>query len=303
MRKSIGSLIVLIALIGVAFYGQAQLGLFRKPCSQPISYSLGTFDPKFGISETEFLDIVSRAANVWEDPTTKDLFKYDPAGKLKINLIYDYRQEATDKLKNLGFQIDDTEASFNQLKNRYEQMHADYEALKKSLETQIANYEVKKQAYEAEVKKWNDQGGAPKNVAAKLNADREALNAQAAKINRDQETLNLLANDINAVVDVLNRLASSLHLNVQNYNNIGESRGDEFEEGAYIEAGRNKQIDIYEFDSQERLLRVLAHEFGHALGLEHIDGNSEAIMYRLNKGGNEKATVEDINAVRQLCQI
>jgi vacuolar-type H+-ATPase subunit I/STV1 len=303
MRKGLLSFIVIGALVGVAFYGQAQLGLFRKPCSSPISYSLGTFDPKFNITQSEFLAAVDQAINVWEKPTGKDLFKYDPNGKLKINLIYDYRQEATDKLQNLGFQIDNTQASYDQLKSRYNQMHADYETLKRELESNIASYNTRKAAYEAEVNKWNKQGGAPKNEVQKLNAERDALSAQASRINRDQATLNNLANEINAVVDVLNRMAHSLNLNVSNYNNIGESRGDEFEEGAYVESGRTKQIDIYEFDSEERLVRVLAHEFGHALGLEHIDTNENAIMYRLNKGGTDTATIEDLNAVKTLCGI
>jgi chromosome segregation ATPase len=303
MRKTLITLLVLSVLAGFAFYGQAKLGLFVKPCTKPITYSLGNFDTDFKISQADFLAVIDEAVKVWETPVNKDLFKYDPEGRLKINLIYDYRQEATDKLQSLGFAIDNTQASYDQLKFRYNQMTADYNNLKLSLERQVADYNTRKAAYEKEVEKWNGQGGAPKNVVTQLNKERDQLHALADKISRDQNTLNTLANEINAVVDVLNRMANSLNLNVANYNNIGESRGDEFEEGAYIQSGRNVQIDIYEFDSKERLIRVLAHEFGHALGLEHIDSNQEAIMYRLNKGGTDKATIEDINAVNNLCQI
>jgi hypothetical protein len=301
MKKGLASFIIVIALIGLAFYGQANFRFFNKPCVQPISYSLGNFDSQFGISQTEFLADLEKAAQIWELPTNKDLFKYDPNSTFLINLKYDYRQEATDRLKSLGYSIDNTQASYDQLKIRYNQMVSDYNRLKQSLETAVADYNKQKAAYEAEVKKWNDQGGASKNVVSRLNTERDQLNSLAEQITKDQQTLNSLADDINTMVDILNRMASVLKLNVQNYNNIGGRRGDEFEEGAYIESGRSKQIDIYEFDSEERLVRVLAHEFGHALGLQHIESDPQAIMYRLNQGENEKATPADIAAVSTLC--
>src|SRR3989344_4593759 len=206
MKKVIGSLIIVAVLGGVVYYGQAYFVLFTKPCSKPIEYSIGTIDSGFGLSQTEYLQVIDQAVNIWESSVNKDLFAYNAQGLLKVNL-----------------------------------------------ESQIASYNVRKKAYEDEVKKWNDQGGAPSNVVTKLNKERDALNALAAKINSDQAIVNSLVNDINAVVDVLNRMAASLNLNVDTYNNIGESRGGEFEEGVYIESGRNKQIDIYEFDSKERL--------------------------------------------------
>src|SRR5436190_875481 len=103
-------IIVSIGLIGVIvfiFQGplKSTLTEFEAryfPCRQPIAYSLGQFDTKFGISKTDFLSAVATAEAIWEKPIGKELFNYTPDGALKINLIYDARQDATTKLKSMG---------------------------------------------------------------------------------------------------------------------------------------------------------------------------------------------------------
>jgi hypothetical protein len=303
MRKHVSAIVVIGVLLAGAVYGQARLGLFTKPCSQPITYSIGTFDKQFGLTESEFLQELEAAVNVWEQPTGLDLFAYDPSSKLKINLIYDYRQQATDELEQLGVKIEDTQDSYEALKSRYNSSVSDYTALKQRLDAEIADYNKDKQDYEEEVRKWNSQGGAPKNVVNQLNAERESLNNRAKKINQDQITLNELAAGINSMVDILNRMASNLNLNVSEYNTIGATRGEAFEEGVYISTGRTAEINIYEFNSREKLIRLMAHELGHALGLEHIEADSSAIMYKLNQDTNAKATAADLNAIKQLCRM
>ena len=303
MKSKIGLIFIILLLAGAGLYGQGALNLFQKPCSQPITYSLGSFDNQFHLSQADFLADIDKAVSIWEQPLGKDLFEYSDKGRLQINLVYDYRQQATDKLKSLGVVIDDTKGSYDAVKLRYDQMTADFKRLKTSLEAAVAAYNAEKQTYEQQVSYWNQRGGAPKNVVTQLNAKRDDLAAKAEKINRDQETLNSLADTINSIVPVLNRMAQSLNLSVTDYNQVGQSRGEEFEEGAYVVSGRTQRIDIYEFDTNEKLVRVLAHELGHALGLEHVDSDPEAIMYRLNQGKNEKLTSADILAAQKLCGI
>ena len=142
------SLIVFIGLTSFFIYQQpAFQKLFFKPCAKPIEYSLGNFDPNFGITQEQFLADIDQAAQVWDQSIDKRLFLYSINGKMRINLVYDTRQQATEQLKSIGVKIENTESSYNSLKSRYESLIADYQRQKNALDASVAQYNNQKQTY------------------------------------------------------------------------------------------------------------------------------------------------------------
>ena len=287
----------------------------RAPCSEPIPYALGIFNTEFNISKSYFLGALADAEAVWEKPFGKDLFTYVPIDSasashqglwlrdvLKINLVYDYRQQATSKLASLGIVVKDNKASYDMLKVKFIALRTEYDTEKSAYDARVANFNQKQQTYETTVNFWNKKGGAPRPEYNKVEQDRLALEAEAKELQAWQTKINEMVSEINSMVVVLNRLVSTLNLSVNKYNTVNASRGESFEEGVYSSDGSNREIDIYEFSNREKLVRVLAHEFGHALGLEHVD-DTKAIMYRLNQGNNEILTPADLEALKIKCGI
>jgi hypothetical protein len=266
------AILAIIALVG----WQVKEKFFSTPCANPISYNLGVFDTRFNISKADFVSAVGEAEKIWESSYGKDLFAYKPestsGSDLKINLVYDYRQATTKNLSELGEVVEENQANYDKLKNKLIALKNDYEGDKRDFEARLA--------------KWNRSSRTDK--------------AEYDKLQSMQNNLNNEIDDINALVTQINRIAKDLNLTAEKYNDINDARGETFEEGFYTSDGFSRNINIYEFESHTKLVRVIAHELGHALGLDHVPGKN-SIMYEVNQGSALALSVEDKAALAALC--
>ena len=302
-------ILVIPLLLGFGYYYRDDANrIFRdllnrfQPCQRPITYSVASIDPQFSMTKTKLLENLRQAEKTWESPISKQLFEYSTTGDLKINLIYDYRQKATDTLRKLGITISDDKSTYNTVRAKYDSLVVSYDKEKVYLTTLVENYNADKNAYEKDVSYWNRRGGAPKIEYDALEQRRIDLNNQITLINQTRNSLNELGDIINSTAIILNKLIYELNLQVDTYNTVGASTGKEFNQGEYVSSANSTTINIFQFNDENRLIRVLAHEFGHALGIGHLD-NPKAIMYYLNEGLNEKLTTDDIVALKKLCGI
>lgn len=300
-------LIILLAVWGtvlanrVIFKGSLKkiVGL-DKPCSKPIEYSIGEVDQKFGISKDDVLKNALEAEKVWEAEARKDLFKYNPKAEFKINLVFDERQQSTnesikleDNLEKLDVAHDSTLQEYNLLKEKYSKQLEEYNK-------NVDEYEKRIEKYNKDVAYWNSRGGATEEEYKKLEKEKKELKAMYEKLEKERKVINNLASQANQTAEKENQIVNKYNSSLETYKSrFGESR--EFEKGIYS----GQIINIYEFREVEDLRMTIIHEFGHALGIDHLNDPGSIMYYLMGEQDleNPKLTEEDISALKNVCKI
>lgn len=274
---------------------------FAKPCQVPLKYSIGAVDPRFNVTEDQLREIVSQAEAVWGKASGRDLFEYDPNGSLKIQLVYDERQQGANEasqlkidLKALDVQQARLDAQYGGLDKKYDQGLADFK-------DNVSEHEKNLKDYNKIVDYWNKKGGAPEDIYKKLKKTQQDLSDDYATLKNQESDLKKIANQINIIAAQENKIVKNYNAAVITYQNkYGGSQ--EFEKGVYDPA---QGISIYQFQGADDLRLTIVHELAHALGFRHVE-NSKSIMYYLmgeQDLENPTPTAEDMAELKNICKL
>lgn len=294
MRISILMLILIATVFGSGFWYDT----LHTPCKVPVRYYIGNVDTRFGTNEDELNRITQNAEALWETRLNTDLFIHDEAnGTLPINFIFDERQAEADKEAELRADLKAKEGMSENVASQYQTLITEFRTKRKEYESRVVAYEAKLQKYNTEVNRWNEKGGAPEDVVGELRTRANALETE-------KNALTALALKLNTIADGLNRIGARGNELITDYNAIVNEYNEEFSTEREFAQGdyTGDAINIYQFDSEEELTIVLAHELGHALSLDHVEGE-KSLMYHLMGVQTTKAGIqnEDIAEYTRIC--
>lgn len=265
MRGEIFRWLVLVVVVVVSFGGLYYRYQQSRPCAEPLMYAVGNVDKRFGIDHTTLVAALEAAAQIWNKAAGKTVLAYDQSAAMKVNLVYDEREANA----QLGSKIAREQDTLDSLRSKVDMLQSQYEA--------------QQSAYNAEVQAINARGGASRREIEQLSDEKRILETQLS--------------GVNAAVSAYNAAVRTLNEKVKEYNTLA---GHVFEEGEYVRDASGERINIFEFIGGSQLTRVLAHEFGHAIGLDHTE-DTKAIMYAQNESGNLVPTSADLSALSALC--
>jgi hypothetical protein len=264
-------LVLILGALGHYFYRP-----ILPMCSLPVAYTIGYVDDRFGVSEAEAKEALSKAEAVWEDSLGRDdIFLYRENAPLKINFIYDERQRQAEEINRALDELSVRGDANEVLVELHRRLVSEYQAHEVRYEALRSAYEAKLDAYNREVESYNSNGGAQTDVYDNLERRRHELDREREEVNRLGATMNRLVDQINTVGEKGNELIRDYNERVHRFNHaFGHEH--EFTQGDYS----TREINVYSFSNERELVLVLAHELGHSLSIAHVE-NEDSIMYYL----------------------
>lgn len=291
--------------IGTALFVMPDL--FRLPegrpgCDTPIRWKLGDIDPRFPLGRDAFLVSAIRSEAIWEKQLGKDLLTYNPDAAFIVTTLFDERQKMTSDKRDLDEDIARYDRVAETIKDAYDDQRAAFERDQNALKRRIRAFENDLSEYNVKVSRVNASGGATKDAYDALERDRQSLEDERDAIDRESERLGSLADTVNATAGKLNTETETVKRNLTDFRKkYGEPKP--FIQGLYDPA--EPSITIYQFENKDDLRLVLAHEFGHALGIEeHVQDDRSSLMYAMMGGqdlDNPTLSPEDIAAYEAAC--
>ncbi len=272
------------------------------PCNEPLTFRAGDIDDRFFITRDELIDVINDVTEVWSDVAGVPAAVYAEDGEVSVNLVYDEQQQLTDREREFSSRIRQRETYVNELDRNYKKRLEQYNERVSAYQNESHRLQRRINELNEWVNERNREGGFNETQLEEFEKRRDKIDRESINLNNEAANLSRMADEINEQLSRLNREINRKNELIREYNSrfSGSRR---FTQGTFEWRGNRKWINIYQFANRSELELVVAHEMGHALGLDHVD-NPKSVMYHL-MGRQESDRLilshEDQLALRERC--
>lgn len=254
----------------------------------PLKWRIGRIDPMFNVTEGQVRSAIEKGIALWETAAGRKLFQYSPDG-FPVELIFDERQQRLIAMKT-------DEEAVTVLRGQCEAASRNYQAAAADLKSRISLYKSALDAHNRNVERSNATGIATEVDVAEFESERTRLQTEQENLARQEQEVEALRQEANRMVDSLNAEVKRYNLSAKATNQqatpvrIGECRFTQSSIGGKVSI-QVDAISIYSFHNEAHLAVVLAHELGHAVGVEHVEGD-DALMSAVERGNRIPTNLE-----------
>jgi hypothetical protein len=283
------------------------------PCAVPLPWRVARVDGEFGLGRNEAEDALRRAIAEWERAAGRSLFTLDTTQGSPIRLVYDERQATGQERSQLVAEMREVEEGLAMRRSRLASRTETGNTLFREHERIVADLQRRVSAHNDLVRQWNERGGAPPDVQRRVRAEGQALDLENQQLILRGQELQEMRRQIEAD-------HARFEEDAAEYNRLAGEIDDRLppsrvEAGAYREAIRvengraasaSREIRAYRFNDMDDLVRVLAHELGHSLGLGHVAAPGALMSEEYGPGTGQqprRALIRqaDVDALVALC--
>lgn len=210
-------------------------------------WRLAAVDPRFALEKGDLGLAIEAAARLWEDAVGRPLFTHDPVDGFPIRFLFDERQQRTlERIQHIR--------SFETLDGELQRIRGELSEQRGALDRERTLF-----------------------LNSASTEGRDASIRRSGELRERTEALEVEEVDLQARIRERNERAAKLEelfpptpVESGSHRTFTESHPE-------LGSRFHREIRIYRFDDEEDLVHIVAHELGHALGLDHLPF-PEAVM-------------------------